>query len=266
MISEKGAIMDQYTKDAQDVAEAMGKEYMESMFVGTHRFYADIEFLVDFRLTAVLCLMTKKDYGIIKKNMQQYNARTDNETVKYFPKLSVTEEAIDTFLAEPNLSALSVRLQYTTYMEQFLDLLRGTNNRNHLSSSTNERFEVQIGCNNLPLPTIHRQHIVDRISGYVGENVSIQITRDGICDYSSQAVARIQHFSLYDFENVVNTKTFAEHISTGLFFGRTISAFPFIPKPDEDLTKEELLISTIHTLNWFFDFEYITTKVQHGKE
>lgn len=258
--------MDQHVQAAHDVADALGKQYMESLFAGTYRFYVDIEFMIDFRLSALLCLMTESDYDIVKKHMAKYNARWDMHTVKYFPGISVTEEAIDAYLKEPtNLSMWTNRLQCTTYFDVYLDLLKGNFVKNHLSGSEGlETFEVTIGCNDLPLPRLHRELIVNRILEYTRNEAQVSVTRQGIKDYSASRIERTQHFSLYDLQTVLASKGFATNVESGLFNGRSINAFPILYTPDDNFTPVQQFNETSERLNLFFDFEYITTKVRHG--
>jgi hypothetical protein len=257
--------MDTYTQDIHDVSEALGKEYMEAMFTCVNRFYVDLEYLIDFRLTALLCLMTPSDYDIVCTNIENYNNRTSLSTVASFPGVSVSDEQITEFLKNPaNLELYATRLQYTNYFSVLLDTLRSQNVKNKLSGHKESRIHLWIGNSGFPLNKLHADYLLDTVVGYV-PGVKVTITNTGLLGYSQTLLQSIQNFSLYNVEAVFNHPNFNANITSGLFAGRVINACPFITRDTEGLPDDELIRSSEELLNLFFDFNYIRAKVHHEK-
>lgn len=260
--------MDQQIKDAHDVSEALGREYMETLFVRTNRFYVDMEMLVDFRLTALLCLMTKDDYEIIRKNenMVAYNARHDNDTVKYFPGVSVTNAQITEWLKNPTDNMLLLqRLQFTTYFEQFMDIVRSNNVKNYLSGE-GEPIVLFIGRNHKPLTALGQKYIVAHLMQYVS-NMDLRITEGGLVDYTKEIIESFHHYSIFNLEQTVQHRRISEYIGSGVLLGKQIYAFPFINRNpvNEKLSDAEIIETTTQFLNGLtIDFDYVTIKVKHG--
>lgn len=254
--------MSQYEQDAADVADMLGKEYMESLFVCLYKYYADVELFIDFRLTAILCLMSAEDYDIVRKCIGKYNSRTTYDTVKYFPGLSITEEQIDDFLEDPELLVYTERMQSTTYVEQFIEMLKANDIKNRLSGHE-EVLEVYIGCNQQPVPHIHSKQLMEMILEQI-PTAKVYITREGVDEYPQARMVGLQHFSVYNLERILNTPAFNAHVESGLFAGRGLVSPTRITRTNPGMTNKEVFEYTSELLNMFFDFNYITPKVRHG--
>jgi hypothetical protein len=114
--------------DAQTMAKAEAlidqfrQEYFKPSFTVVKNIYIDIEVLQDFRLGALLCLIsTEEEYKYIKhvigSAQSQYQLRLDDVTMKYFPAItSITDSDIDAFIADRRRHKALVKMSPMTFM------------------------------------------------------------------------------------------------------------------------------------------------------
>lgn len=264
--------MDQQAKAANEVADILGKQYMDALFEGIHTFYVDIDYLLDVRFTALLCLMTPDDYTIIKSNMEKYNTSYTKGVVEHFPGISITEEQIDSFLKNPDPLALTARMQYTTYFDIYLDFIKNEYIKNKLSSSNKEPIMITIGCKGLPIPKAHRIYVAEMVSSYLANGGKIVVIDGGLDTMSKTDMQKIFHFAVSDLEATLNNPVFSKHWESGLFNGRHFHVKPIVytketpmdpENPGKKLTPVEQLQKTCEVLNILFDFEYVQARIRY---
>lgn len=264
--------MDQQTKAANEVADILGKQYMDALFEGIHSFYVDIDYLLDIRFTALLCLMTPEDYEIIKSHMKRYNTAYTKGVVEHFPGVSVTEEQIDSFLKNPDSLALTSRMQYTTYFDIYLDFIKNEYIKSKLSSSNSETTTIIVGCKGLPIPKAHRIYVAETISNYISNGGKITVINGGLDTLSKWDMQKIFHFAVSDLEATLNNPVFSKLWESGLINGRHFHVKPVVytkdaptdpAHPGKKLTHVEQLQKTCEVLNILFDFEYVQARIRY---
>jgi hypothetical protein len=241
----------------------VGRDSVEALFKEVNPIYCDMECLLDYRFTALLCLMTEADYEIIKANMNVYNDRSTLSTVKSFPGISVTDDMITEYLKKPtNLAEYAIKLQATSYVKIFTNFARGINNKNFLNGHKNP-LQIYIGCNGLPTPMIFVKQVEKMLSDNI-PGLSLQFTPHGIVEYPKGLARTFKHFSIYNFEKTIGNDNFNMHLADGSIAFTSVHAFPFITskQPGDPIT---LLANQNLFLNIVFDFNYEEMDVNYER-
>lgn len=241
----------------------MGEEHIQALHATSTTFYADIECFIDFRLSALLCLMKgEEDYNIIKNNISVYVNRTAPSIESYFPGISITDKQVDEFLNNPtNLEAYAYYLQWTDYFDVFVDFVKGLHNKNILSGA-NEPIKIIIGSNDKPCP----KFVVAKILGVLSNHVSgarVEVRRKGISELTTAELHKFDHFSIMDFEKTMNEPHWGKVMESGALNGVSIHAYPFVTETESTLSPDELLGNTSTLFEQLFDFNYMNMRVRH---
>lgn len=267
-------IMIEDIKKMMETVDQIGQEYIETMFMQTNMIYTDARYLIDFELTALLCLMNEEEYPLILKQIENYNARSSRGLFDTFKGLHVSQEQVDAFLKNPDKLMYAHRMQYTSYFEYFLDCLRTWNTRNHLNSEDPQPMTVYVGYGSYPFPMMHRAFVVEKIKQFAPDAI-VLLTDRTIESYPDHLFRELQHFSIFDVESTFNHPHVMKQIQAGALNGKGLHTFPFvnpIPKNQipkgvkrEELSDEARLTRENSFMNLFFNFEHVRAKVHHEK-
>lgn len=245
--------------------DEIGQEYINSMFVPMDTLYVDLEYILDVRLTALLCLASSEEYAVICKQMNKYDLRFTEKPTEVFSGISITEQDIDAFLKKPDRLLYASRMQYTSYFSYLLDMLKMWDVRNHMVQTRDKvaPITIYIGYNDLPLPLMHREFILGNIQKYCPK-ATVRFTAKSLKDYSKELALQIKHYSIYNLGELLNQPTIQEFISNGLLNGKGLHAFPLIdPTIKSKLPNQARLDGLRDRLALFCNFEYIRAKVSH---
>lgn len=239
--------------------ESIGNDFMESMFLSRTIYYVDLDYFFDFRLTALLCLMSEVDYEILKPCMFLYNNRTRPGTVEHFPGIGITDEQIDVYLADiPDMQEYAQKLQTTEYFIAFSELMRGWNVKNKLSGEK-QSMTLLIGRKGYALPTHHynilKSYLLDRVP-----DLDIRFVEGGVGNQHSQFIDHVHHVSVTDLREFTNSPSVQPYIEDGTIIGKSIHTLPMVLEPEENITDKELLVNTNDYFNTYFEFEYIAAR------
>ena len=107
--------------------------------------YIDLDLLFDFRLTALMSFIRgKEDYLYIRQHLDEYLQAPTLEVCKFFPKIGVTEEQLDEFLANPEYKEFIAALALPTdFLRELQDIIKFVNTENE-SKETHDPLKITL--------------------------------------------------------------------------------------------------------------------------
>jgi len=168
--------IDPELKARHDAVKELPPEYdrwkfteIEDEFTPISRIYIDMEMLKDFKLGALLTLIdSEAKYDYVRSQIPYYNHRLDDDTLKYFPKLSIDPELFNQRLIDPKYQvAISVVAPNTTFFYELGDILFNIINHNHRTGNDTLSIKIDFVTQTIPALADRIKHALkDRIRKY----------------------------------------------------------------------------------------------------
>jgi len=124
--------MDKITNSTIENLHNIAKETLGCGTKAVNYLYVDMDCFINFKLGSLLCnLSSKEQYEYLLEKLDDYNNRTDDEIMKYFPEIDITESTINEFLEDSiNHGLLEKISPVTDYYKNFFvfaDSVMGNN-------------------------------------------------------------------------------------------------------------------------------------------
>lgn len=248
-----------------ELIDYLNREYMEGARKVKSNIYFDIACLIDFKMTALLCVIDPEEYDVIKLNLPFYNIRTSTEIVKYFPGLSVVEADVTTYLNdmahdETKMLRFVRFLQYTEYLEMAIIMLTMIETSN-LTVDNTSRINLTIGGTTWPTPSGALDHITDMVNRAV-PTTRVMYNQTPLIEGSVEYVSSFEHFSLLELEPAMNAPNFSQNIKTGKFLGLSIHSHPFVTVDNPKIDNADQLENLSKLMNLFFDYLPVLIRIR----
>lgn len=251
-----------------DQASELNADYLEQIINSKTTFYIDIECIIDYRITALLCLMTEEEYVYIQIGLFKYNTTYNPSTMNSFPNVSVTDEMIDEFLgrikdgtaSELEKLRFAQRLQRYDYYDTFLDYVRASKNQSRLAEVP-DKITIVIGKNDKPVHSFLTDNLIRGFRSAVGE-CEVIVTDLPLEEMPDPEVLSFSHFSIRDFEKFINFDNVSRLVASKDILGVSIHTYPFITRENKTLTQRQMLINMEQAMNVLFDFKYVNMRIR----
>ena len=206
--------------------EEAGKEIMARECKPPMRFYADLEYLQDFRYGALCCGATLDDEkAYIVYYTERYNNRYDFHTASHFPALRVTDEELDARLAGPDADRIFLNAPFTTAYKALVAALSASVVQAKRFFEHPEVIRLTINCSARNYPKI----LLDRLKRTIQSMVPVRVEFISTTRYTlsySEYTAQDMLF-LYDYGEFIRTHA-VSYIHEGRFLNNRIVAQPYI--------------------------------------
>jgi hypothetical protein len=256
--------MTEYTVEQR--LEQLKKEYCEAAFVPLHTLYVDLEMLQDFRIGALLSLITTEpEYQYILHRLPSYGGRYDNNTMKHFPVITdITDSDIDNRLADVNYHS---RLARTSPMTLAFDILKELIAYMHCSNRRCERekdrLTITIGTNSVIYDQAAKKIFIDTLTKH-DKYLDVTFLNRPLWKIEPELIFKFDIYMFYNLATFMQQKAICESVceKTALLRKR-VYAYPILEKePTAELTAEEMLHNTKLVMDVVCDFVYVDRGLQ----
>lgn len=248
-----------------DLLEKVQKAYFEGDFSPIHYIYADLEALQDFRLGALLCLITTEpEYDYIQHRLPEYNGRFDDCTMKYFPIITdITDKDIDAHIANPDNHLVLARVSPMTIAYDLLPELIVQMHMNNSRCGDSKRIELTIGTNSVRYGNQEKQNLANALTANDGF-LDVTILNRPLTEIEHEVMMQFNVHLWYDVAKYLRDQVIGHEFGEeSSFFEKRIFALPLLETiPKEGETAEQLLANTKAVLDVCCSFAYVERGLQ----
>ena len=249
--------------EANDQLDLTGpsEAYFADKFKPMRSLYIDLEAIQDFRLGALLNLIsTEEEYLHIQQQIPlDYEERIDDVTMKYFPAItSVTDVMINEYIKNPTnhravIAASPMTLSYALLPELIGQIHKG----NSKSAETNKTLELTIGTNSVIYDKAAKDSLIADMHSFC-PSVKITILNRSLAGMEEERYASFSLYLIYDMKLFFKEpKIAALFTEDAAFQSAYILALPLLETDLEGTeTEAELLTNTQIALNMYCEFGY----------
>lgn len=234
----------------------------DSLISPIHNVYIDHEFLQDFRLGALIGMIsTQTEYDYILSKINRYSENKGDPITAYFPKLGFKEEDVLSFIADKNnWNFLAERSPFYTTAEKATQLILEACNHNLLIKS-DIQVELFLGSNILVYPVHARQRLAALFSTVL-DNVAVNFITGSLYGFDEMPIDN------YDIYMVERPSIFFNHESLVKKFehmemtSKSILGLAEVTTSEEELKAsstsiDEALEATVEFANMFTRFAFV---------
>jgi hypothetical protein len=249
---------------SQAVGEA-SEEYFRAKFVPIRNIYLDIEVLQDFRLGALLHLITTQtELDYIRYRLKDYSNRLGSETMRYFPAIKdISEKDLDECIANKDKHRSLVVISPTTEFYMGLpDMIRHINENNSRCATEVYHVNIHIGTNSVILDQDLKENIIFQFKNF-DKTLNTIIYNRPLSGMEEEIIRNIDITAVDNIKQFTNDPVIRKHFSDSDFLNKQVLAHPYIDvELLEGETSEQLLSNTKTMLDVYCDFDYIQRKVE----
>lgn len=250
----------------EKVQEEIRKAYFESDFTPMYHIYADLEALQDFRLGALLNMITTEpEYDYIIHQLPKYIGRFDDHTMKYFPVIEdITDKDITKFIKDSNNHSLLTRISpMTSAFDLLPEFITQMHMCNHRCSEEKKRINLTIGTSSVIYTQSEKQNLIKLLTSMDGF-LDVTIINRPFTKLEEETMFSFNVYLWYDIANYMrHPKVLQAMGEDNVFFNKKVFALPILENtPMEGQTVEDLLVNTKVVLDVCCDFEYVERGLQ----
>lgn len=252
---------DNFDQQIPEFFADMSREYFEDMFNPCHNLYIDLEMLQDFRLGALLCLITTEpEYQYIQYRLKEYNDRFNLNTMEHFPVItSVTEEDITTYIDDKKnhltLARVSPMTDLYAMMPEFLRAVRLVNLK---CSSQHDLLTITLGTDSVIYDKPAKTTLIN-VFKKLDTRLNVDIINRPAWEMDNASILGNELFLVHDMTQFFNHKVISNYVfNSEVFTSKRILAHPVVETEDkEGHTDIQKLQATRDFLTIYCNFEYI---------
>jgi hypothetical protein len=243
----------------------IAEEYFQAKLKPIRNVYIDIEVLQDFKIGALLNLITTQaEYDYILYRIAEYSKRITDETMRYFPIIkNISDEDLDAFIVDKeNHRKLVVISPTTNFFMGIPDMIRHINEANTRSPHENKHVHFHIGTNSVILDQDLKNNILFQFKKF-DNTLNITIYNRPLSEMEEALIKNIDITVIENIKRFTHDPIIRKHLSDSAFFDKRILAYPYIDvEPIKGETVDQLLNNTKVMLDVYCDFDYIERKVE----
>lgn len=239
-------------------------EYFKQSVTTINNLYIDMEVLQDFRLGALLNLITTQaEFDYILFRLGEYSKRLDERVMCYFPAIdTITDEDIDAFIVD---SSNHRKLGYISPMTQVYQDIPGLANSilklNEFAPDGIQLLTFHIGINSIVLDPDLKQNIINQFKK-LGNDIKIVLYDTSLSEINKEVFETFDMFIVNNIKTFMYDKTIQKYLSDGLFFNKRLLTHPYMEDSTGDKkVDEQRFHNTKIMLDVYCDFDYIERKV-----
>ena len=247
-----------------DQISQISEKWFDNVFQVVGNVYFDLEMLQDFRLGALMLMSTTDtELKYINSRLTAYDKRYNEDTVKYFPVLSKTNEQIDEFIVDPDnqrtLAAISPMNNFYKELPNFFHYILENNQR----CKSMEMINIHIGTNSLTYPQDLKANIVNQIKSF-NPLLTVTIYNRPLMQLDYADIQSMDMVFFNDLSIHVNNETFKEIIISRMeYASKRIFTYPVISEEIQEGESPEALLHNFKAVfGVFAEFEYIRRGVE----
>ena len=244
----------------QEQLNSLSSEYFDSHVMTSNGIYFDMTLLQDFKMGALLCLITvEEEYKYIMHRLPYYNSnRLDREIMKHFPVLKhITEDDIDNFINDlSNAVRLTTISPMTSLYYDVVNIVQGEFGLNDKSHKDINTFNIFV---NFPkfYPEAFVAPIISNLSS-LDRKINVNYSNDEF--YS--AIDDVNKYDLYfveDITRIINSKENTEFLfEEQRFLDKRIVSPPILANEErKDISINEMFENTKRVLSVMCKFDYL---------
>lgn len=229
--------------------------------------YVDIEFLQDFRLGALLQLIqTQKEYDYIYSRITDYSSSLDDDTMKHFPELKITEAQIDEYIKNPeNWFQLALESPFYINLTEFFNLLSLISQQNMIKKKTNN-VEIFVGASMLRYPDMAKISFV-KLFEKSFDNLTFHFLPASLYEFQERTIDSYDIYLVRSPSKFLNHKDLVKKFGNMDLSDRIVIGMIEMKATEEDLkafssTKEQSIEATVETANIFTHFAFSSRVIQ----
>ena len=242
--------------------EEAGKAFFDQDAKPVLRVYADLEYLQDLRLGALLYGCTvDAEMKYIHSCLDRYNNRYDLHTAKYFGALKKTDEDLDNLLKTPIVrDRICFLAPWTSTYYRMMEILDMYNSHNKQMLDNPQKIHLTINVSDVQYPIELKQFLEQSL----GHQLNLDVEVQQLQRYTADAAEYLEYQMLfiYDYGRFVNTFPNA-FVGEGKFSDTRIIAQPYIEEglghQPEDY--EDILASTEKGMDIYCDFVFLRSDI-----
>jgi len=252
----------------EEVMDELRNAYFEGEFTPMYHIYADLEALQDFRLGALLCLITTEpEYDYIQHQLSEYNGRFDDCTMKYFPIIKdVSDKDITDFIANPDNHRTLAKVSPMTLA---YDLLSESIMQMHMNNSRCTKdlkhIELMIGTSTVIYSQQEKNVLIAALTE-MDRFLDITVLNRSLPEIEYETMMQFDVHLWYDSAKYLRNPTIFQELGEKTsFFEKKIFALPLLEnEPREGETEEQLLANTKAVLDVCCSFAYVERGLQES--
>lgn len=229
--------------------------------------YMDIEFVQDFRLGALLQLISsQEEYNYIYSKIEDYSTSMDDNTMKHFPLLKITNEQIDAYLKDPeHWFQISLESPFYVNLTEFTNLLALIVQQN-IASKEKKSIEIFIGSSTMKYPKMSQVSFVNLFIK-VFDNLLFHFLPDSLYEFQDRPIDSYDIYLVRSPSKFLGHPSLVKRFSDMELTDRIVVGMIEMKATDEDLkafssTKEQSIESTVEAANIFTHFAFTSRAIQ----
>ena len=257
--------------ETENIVNNLNEEFMDNIIHPKMALYYDIRCFVDFKMTALLTLVSEEDYKHIVNLLGVYNDRVKDTITEYFPLIKVTEEDVENLLKRIGSGTASrqeqvkfaIMTQYTSYFHNSMMMLRSYQMRKKLNK-IKEPIMVMIGGEGMPVQKHLSTHILSIIREILPDG-DVVFVPGKLTEQDTEVILSFDHITTYDFEHLITNNKFGKLMAEKELHGISFHVREQLTQNKSGLTNKQLLENLEHLMQHAYDFNYIKVRVgSHG--
>ncbi len=249
-----------------DVLDKLSQDYFKAIFRPVNTVYIDLETMQDFRLGALMQLITTKvEFEYIHAKMEDYNGRFDDKTMTYFPALKdITDEAIDAFIADTtNHRVLSRLSPMALFYDLVPELLAQLNMINQRCEGNNKDVSITIGTGSVIYDQLAKRNLISTFLRF-DPTLTVEVLNRPLPKMEEELIGTFDMYAIYDIKSMLYDPRMMKVVGEELgLIDAKVLGYPLLEEElQENETAEDLLVNTKTMLNVYCNFEYLERGVQ----
>lgn len=238
-----------------------GEQIMETLVRPIQKIYMDIEFIQDFKIGALLKLITTEvEYKYILSKLPEYTTAYGKKISEVFPDLGFTEDQIlNCARLVKNCESLAMTSPFYTNLEELAIMLESFSNRNVLLKHS-EPIEIYIGCNSMIYPIVARERLVNLLSKELN-NVILSFIPTSLYEFKDVPLDSYDVYLVEKASILINHKNLVKEFESMRMTDKIIVGLVEMNTTPKELeqastTPDQAIEATIEFTNIFTNFSF----------
>lgn len=233
----------------------------EEMTKPIERMYVDIEFLQDFRLGALIKLIsTDVEYQYILSELPKYSMSHGEPITSFFPELGFTEEQVKAYMQDKShWEELALTSPYYETIQDMCTLIIEMTKHNVLMHYS-KPIELYVGCTDLLYCIEARRRLAVLLLDFL-DKIDLTFLPTSLYEFKEVAIDDYDIYMLASANKFINHNLLVKRFENMEMTGKTIIALEEIDTSDEELkeanySKDDALEATAEFINMFTKFGF----------
>ena len=260
-MEEKRSLTDTEINQVSEIIKRHNDREFEEMTKPVQRIYVDIEFLQDFRLGALISLIsTETEYQYILSELPKYSMSHGEPITSFFPELGFKEEQVIEYMKDTkNWESLALNSPYYETIKDMCDLIIEMTKHNVLMHYS-KPIDLYIGCTDLLYCIEARRRLAVLLLDYL-DKINLTFLPTSLYEFKEVAIDDYDIYMLASANKFINNESLVKKFENMEMTSKTIIGLEEMDTTDAELkdanfTKEDALEATVEFANMFTKFGF----------